>query len=62
MELFLLFNRTQAIKVQETLKTIYTGVKGEYYFGNKAWDFVRNVTGVILLDILKDIAKKHKGT
>ena len=51
-------NRTQAIKIQETLKTIYTGVNGEYYFGESAWDFVRNVTGVNLLGMLEDIANK----
>ena len=51
-------NRTQAIKIQETLKTIYTGVGGEYYFGDKAWDFVRKTTDVNLLKILKHIANK----
>ena len=51
-------NRTQAIRIQETLKTIYTGVNGEYYFGKNAWDFVKNVTDVDLLSVLKDIANK----
>ena len=51
-------NRTQAIRIQETLKTIYKGVNGEYYFGKNAWDFVKNVTDVDLLSVLKDIANK----
>ena len=51
-------SRVQAIKIQETLKTIYTGVNGKYYFGESTWDFIRNVTGINLLGILKNIANK----
>lgn len=55
-------NRTQAMRIQETLKTVYAGVKGEYYFGDGAWDFVKKETGVDLLKILEGIAKeKTKG-
>ena len=49
-------NRIQAVKIQETLKTIYKGVNGEYHFGENAWSFVKNVTGVNLLKILTNIA------
>lgn len=38
-------NRIQAIKIQETLQTIYTGVEGRYYFEDSAWDFVKDETG-----------------
>jgi len=51
-------NRTQAIRIQETLKTVYAGVDGEYYFGDVAWDFVKGETGVDLFQILEDIAKE----
>lgn len=51
-------NRTQAIRIQETLKTVYAGVDGEYYFGDGAWDFIKNETGIDLLKILEDIAKE----
>jgi len=51
-------NRTQAIRIQETLKTIYAGVDGEYYFGDTAWAFIKKETGVDLLQILEDIAKE----
>ena len=51
-------NRTQAIKIQETLKTMYKGIDGEYHFGENAWNFVKNKTNVDLLEILKDIANK----
>lgn len=51
-------NRTQAIRIQETLKTIYAGVGGEYYFGEGAWKVIENRTGVNLLKILENIADK----
>ena len=49
-------NRTQAIRIQETLKTIYAGVSGEYYFGEGAWGIIKKKTGVDLLSILEKIA------
>jgi len=51
-------NRTQAMKIQETLKTVYAGVGGEYYFGDGAWDFVKKETGIDLLKILENIAEE----
>lgn len=48
--------RTQAIKIQETLKTLYNGVNGEYYAGDDAWLFVKKYTGVDLKKILEEIA------
>ena len=49
-------NCTQAIRIQETLKTIYAGVSGEYYFGKGAWEIIKKKTGVDLLSILEKIA------
>ncbi len=49
-------NRKQAIRIQETLKTIYAGVGGEYYFGKGAWEIIKKKTGVDLLGILEKIA------
>jgi type II restriction enzyme len=51
-------NRTQAIRIQETLKTVYAGVNGEYYFWDEAWNFIKKETEVDLLKILEDIAKE----
>ena len=51
-------NRARAIKIQETLQTIYKGIDGEYYFGDNAWNFITNETGINLLSILENIAKK----
>ena len=42
-------NRAQAIKIQQTLETLYKGVNGQYYYGDAAWHYVKNRTGVDLL-------------
>lgn len=49
-------NRSQAIKIQQTLQTIYAGVEGKYYFGDEAWNFIKKKTGIDLLGILQKIA------
>jgi hypothetical protein len=52
-------NRKQAIRIQETLETIYAGVDGEYYFGKGAWKIIKKKTGVDLLNILEKIAESR---
>ncbi len=52
-------NRAQAMRIQENLKKIYEGVDGEYYFGNSAWNFIKNETGINLLSILENIGKQR---
>jgi len=47
--------RKQAKRIQETLKTLYAGVKGEYYAGDEAWDFVKSYTKIDLKKILLEI-------
>ena len=49
--------RKQAIRIQETLKTLYAGVNGEYYGGDDAWSYVKKMTGVDLKTILTNIAE-----
>ncbi len=51
--------RSQAIKIQQTLKTLYAGVNGEYYGGEEAWDYLQNYTGVDLKGILTEIANER---
>jgi len=53
-------NRDQAIRIQDTLKTVYDGVGGEYYAGEDAWIYVRKRTGVDLKAILTEIAESNK--
>jgi ApaLI-like restriction endonuclease len=50
--------RSQAIRIQETLKTLYAGVEGEYYAGDDAWEFLLNYCGVDLKAILTEIANE----
>lgn len=52
-------NRQQAMRIQETLKTVYAGVNGQYYFGDAAWVFVKEETNVDLKEILEEIAKEN---
>lgn len=52
-------NRTQAIRIQETLKTLYHGLGGQYYFGESAWQYLKDYTGVDLKLILTKIAKEN---
>ena len=54
-------NRDQAVKIQKTLETLYAGVAGNYYFGDVAWAYVRERTGVDLKAILEELAKERGG-
>lgn len=52
--------RTQAIKIQETLETLYKGIGGKYYYGDSAWQYIKKYTNIDLLEILKNIAESRK--
>jgi hypothetical protein len=52
-------NRAQAIRIQQTLETVYQGVGGAYYYGANAWNHLKEVTGVDLHSILEEIAKER---
>ena len=54
-------NRKQAVRIQQTLQTMYSGVDGEYYFGENAWGIIKDRTGVDLLHILERIAETKTG-
>lgn len=49
-------NRSQAIRIQETLETLYEGVDGEYHYGDSAWKYVLQKTSVDLKSTLEEIA------
>lgn len=51
--------REQAIKIQETLKTIYSGVNGEYYAGDEAWNYLTRISSYNLKSILTEIAERR---
>lgn len=50
-------NRGQAIKIQETLETLYKGVDGKYYYGEAAWSYIKKYTDIDLLEILEKIVE-----
>jgi hypothetical protein len=54
-------NRAQAIRIQNTLETLYNGIGGEYYYGDSAWEYVKNRTEIDLKQILEEIAKENFG-
>lgn len=51
--------REQAIKIQDTLKTLYNGIQGEYYAGDDAWNYITKISGYDLKFILMEIAEKR---
>lgn len=51
--------REQAIKIQDTLKTLYNGVDGEYYAGDEAWNYLTKTSGYDLKAILMEIAERR---
>lgn len=52
-------NREQAVRIQQTLESLYKSVRGEYHCADAAWDYVKRRTGVDLLGILKDLAAER---
>ena len=52
--------RIQAQKIQDTLKTLYQGIGGEYYYGDAAWKYIEEFTEINLLEILECIAKSRE--
>lgn len=55
-------NRNQAIRIQETLKTLYEGLGGQYFFAESAWNYVHRRTGVNLKSILEKLAEENTKT
>ena len=53
-------NRSQAIRIQQTMETLYKGVNGQYYYGDTAWSYIHSYTGVDLLLILKSLARTNE--
>lgn len=58
--MFYYLNRAQAQRVQQTLETLYKGIGGEYYYGDSAWNYIREYTGIDLLAILERIADERE--
>lgn len=54
-------NRDQAIRIQQTLESLYRSVHGEYHYGDAAWAYVQKRTDIDLLGILKELAAERSG-
>ena len=52
--------RSQAKRIQETLETLYLGMDGKYYYGDAAWNYIKEFTGIDLMEILKKIAETRR--
>lgn len=52
-------NRQQAMRIQKTLETLYKGIGGHYHYGDGAWEYVRERTGVDLKAIFEQIANER---
>jgi len=55
-------NRQQAIRIQQTLQTLYERMEGEYHFADAAWIYVKQKTSVDILSVLKDLAYENTNT
>lgn len=52
-------NREQAMRIQQTLESLYKSVAGEYHYADAAWAYVKQRTDVDLLGILKELAAER---
>ena len=52
--------RTQARRIQETLETLYNGIGGKYFYGDSAWQYIKDYTDIDLLEILEKIAESRE--
>ncbi len=52
-------NREQAIRIQQTLASLYKSVQGEYHYADAAWAYVNQRTRVDLLAILEKLAQER---
>lgn len=60
--MFYMPNREQSIRIQETIKTIYTGIGGEYYSDDEAWTFIQRKTDIDLKCVLESIANENQNS
>ena len=55
-------NRGQAMRIQQTIESIYHGLNGQYYHSDEAWEYIKTKTGVDLKGILEKLAKERGNT
>ncbi|MCP4612699.1 MAG: ApaLI family restriction endonuclease [Planctomycetes bacterium] len=52
-------NRSQAIRIQQTIETLYQGLDGHYHYGDAAWEYIKSRTNVDLKAILEEIGEER---
>jgi len=52
-------NRGHAMRIQQTLESLYKSVNGEYHYADSAWNYVKKRSDVDLLGILKELAAER---
>jgi hypothetical protein len=48
-----------ATRIQQALETLYSGIGGEYHYGDDAWNYVKDRTNIDLFQILSTIAREN---
>lgn len=46
------------MRIQQTLETLYLGVNGKYYYGDQAWNYIKERTQIDLKAILEKLAEE----
>ena len=54
-------NRDRAIKIQQALEAICTGMGGKYFFGDSAWEHIKSISNVDLHGLLQEMANQNAG-
>jgi hypothetical protein len=52
-------NREQAVRIQQTLESLYKSTQGEYHYADDAWAYVKRRTDIDLLAVLKELAAER---
>ncbi|MGD0794131.1 MAG: ApaLI family restriction endonuclease [Dehalococcoidales bacterium] len=52
-------NRGQAMRIQQTIESIYRGLNGKYYHSDAAWEYIKTKTTIDLKGILVTLAKER---
>lgn len=53
-------NREQSIRVQNAVRTLYESIGGEYYVGDDAWNYIHQITGIDLKNILIRLVESNE--
>ncbi len=52
-------NRSQAVRIQQAMETLYKGLGGQYLYGDAAWSYIHSCTDIDLLTILRTLSEEN---